>query len=98
MPYTSVAASSTIPDSLPNPDPGLIDLAHAIAGKFADDAARCRTEASWWEREADQYAHIPAYAAWARRRCADYRRDATESEHNVRRALRAAGHSASPAL
>lgn len=86
------------PDPSAIPDAGLTDLASAIAGKFADDAAWCRAEAGWWEREADRYSHIPAYAAWARRRCADYRRDAAESEHNVRRALQAAGPGASAAL
>jgi hypothetical protein len=98
MTHAPVPESGAALESASMPDAGLIDLASAIAGKFAADAAWCRTEASRWDREADQYAHIPGYAAWARRRCADYRRDAAESENNVRRALRAAGCGASPAL
>lgn len=66
-------------------DPGLIDLARVIARKYECSAQENLREAESWDREAEQYAHLPTYATWAKSYAEVFRRHAREDQDVARR-------------
>ena len=62
-------------------DAGLIDMARVIAEKFEASAEANLSEAEYWDREAEQYARLPAYANWSRKYAEIFRRDAREDRN-----------------
>ena len=66
-------------------DPGLIDMARVIAEKFEASAEANLREAEYWDREAERYAHLPAYADWSRSYAEIFRRNAREDQEITER-------------
>ncbi len=66
-------------------DPALIDMARVIAEKYEYSAQENLREAESWEREAEQYAHLPAYATWAKSYAEIFRRHARQDQDVARR-------------
>lgn len=66
-------------------DAGLIDMARVIAEKFEASAEENLGEAEYWDRESEQYVHLPAYANWSREYAAIFRREAREDREVAER-------------
>jgi hypothetical protein len=66
-------------------EPGLLDMARVIAEKFEASAQANLHEAGYWDREAEQYAHLPPYANWSRKYEEIFRRHAWEDQEVAKR-------------